>query len=337
MFSQLNLDNNLRIVRFGGDFKPLPEAFLDLEILVKENEDLYPGIDKWYEQKVLTGLKKQERRAYVIYKKEKPVGAAIIRLGDDTKICSVRLAKEEQGKGIGQLIFTIMAIEMRHHAKNVHFTTPESLWLNKNKFFTDLGFQFYDISNIQYRLWEQELVCGGSFDVFWRNVIRDLPKTIENISINGNDSRCDIVISVKPEFANRMFTGQKRVEIRRKFSHKWQKSKALIYASSPQRHFVGEALIGDVFLAEPVKIWENFRSEIDCGWDDYSAYCHGAEKVYAITFAEVKKFKHSISERQVEHLIQRELNPPQSYCRVKDDTVWPTALALSCLLRAHLW
>lgn len=336
MFNKLELNQELQIVRFGGDFKPLPDAFSDLEILVKENEDLYPGIDVWYERKVISGLKSSNRRAFVIYKNGKAVGAAVIKLGEDTKICSVRLTKEEQGRGIGHLLFSILAIEMRSHAKKVHFTAPESLWIGKNKFFDNLGFKFYGIANDQYRLWEDEFYCGTDFRSFWRNIVNTLPNTIANFTINGNSNRCDLVMSVKPEFAMKIFNGNKKMEVRRRFSSRWQEAKALIYASSPQRHFVGEVVIGNVFQAEPLKIWDTFKDDLGCSLEEYSRYCEGADKVYAITFTDAKKYKYSIPEIQIETLIQKELKAPQSYCEAKKGDVWPAAISMSCLLRAHL-
>ncbi len=336
MFTHLNLTQDLKIIRFGGDYQPLPEAFADLEVLIKENENLYPGIDKWYDRKIISGLKCKERRAYVIYNEDKPIGASIIRLGSDTKICSVRLTKDKQKKGLGYLIFILLANEIRHVAKKVHFTLPESLWLNKNVFFDNFGFKKFGLAHNQYRLFEQEFACGTDFAILWKNAIKNLPKTLENFTINGNSNNCDIVLSIKPEFANKIIRGQKNIEIRRKFSKKWIGAKALIYASSPLKHFVGEAVISEIHQSEPRKIWNTWKNEIGCSWGEYSSYCKGADKIYAILFSDVNRFKCSIPEIQVETLINKEINPPQSYCEVKKESVWPTAVALNCLLRTHL-
>jgi len=336
MFTHLKLDREVKIIRFGGDFHPWPESFDDLETLIKESEDLYPGIDLWYDRKVLPGLKNKDRRGFVIYRDDKPIGATIIKLAKDTKICSVRLIRDEQGKGIGHLLFSLIASEMRNLAKRVHFTTPESLWVNRKKFFNHFGFRTYGPAAQQYRLFEQELACGVSFNLFWANVIKALPKTLENFTINGNNNDCDIVLSTKPEFAQRIVQGTKKIEIRRRFSTKWAGSRALIYASSPLRQFVGEAVIGEIQSAEPWKIWEAWKSEIGCSWEEYSSYCNGADKVFAVFFSQVERFKVPIPKTQVEALIKDELNPPQSHCEIKKDTVWPAAVSLSYLLRVNL-
>lgn len=336
MFTQLKLNREVEIVRFGGDFHPWPESFADLETMIKDNEDLYPGIDIWYDKKVLPGLRNKDRRALTVYKDKRPVGAAVIRLGKDTKICSVRLTQNEQGKGIGYLIFSLIAGEMRNIAKAVHFTTPESLWIGKKNFFADLGFECYGPATRQYRLFEEELLCGVSFSSFWKHVMKGLPTTVEKFTINGNRSDCDIVLSTKPEFAESILQGKKKVEIRRKFSPKWVGSKAWIYASSPLKHFVGEAIIAEIHHAEPRKIWDVWKSEIGCTWEEYSSYCRGANKVFALLFSDVSRYSASIPKTQMESLLSRELNAPQSHCEVRKDNAWPTAVSLSCLLRAGL-
>jgi predicted transcriptional regulator len=337
MFINLGINKELKIVRFGGDYRQMSESLADLETLVNESEDLYPGIDIWFNKKVIPGLKNKDRRAYVLYDNEKPVGEAIIRLGKDTKICSLRLKNEIQGHGIGYLLFSILAIEMRHHATHVHFTAPESLWITKNNFFNKLGFERLGIASDQYRLFEEEFVCGTSFDNFWKNAINNLPRAIENFTINGNSNDCDLVLSIKPEHANNIINGKKRVEIRRSFSTRWQNSKALLYSSSPQKHFVGEAIIGEVQSAAPQMIWDTWNTEIGCSSEEYFSYCKGSEKVYAVVFSEVNRFMHSIPKIQLETLISCELNAPQSYLEVKKEGPWPIALSLSSLLRAHLY
>jgi predicted transcriptional regulator len=335
--SNLHINTDLKIIRFGGNHRPISESLNDLETLVKESENYYPGIDKWFDKKVVPGLKGSDRRAYVLYENEKPVGSAVLRLGKDTKICSVRLKEEIQGQGIGNLLFCLLAIEMRHSASIVHFTAPESLWIQKNNFFKNLGFEFHGIASQQYRLFEQEFSCGTSFGNYWQRVVNLLPKALENITINGKSNNYDLVISIKPEHANNIVDGKKRVEIRRSFSQKWQNSRVLIYSSSPQKHFVGEAVIGEIHSANPQKVWEIWKDEIGCTKEDYFSYCKGSEKVYAITFSDINKFRHSIPKTQIELLIKKDLNPPQSYCEVQKGNVWPLATSLSSLLMAHLY
>ena len=93
---------------------------------------------------------------------------------------------------------------MQNYAKKVHFTAPQSLWINKNRFFDNLGFKFYKTANEQYRLWDDEFYCGTDFKSFWNNVIKGLPKTIENITINGNSNHCEIVMRIKRDFARKI-------------------------------------------------------------------------------------------------------------------------------------
>ncbi|MGB2808390.1 MAG: hypothetical protein WBC22_11650, partial [Sedimentisphaerales bacterium] len=47
-----------------------------LRELVLENEPMYPNIEKWFDEKVMPGLKASERIGYVGYLDEKPAVSA---------------------------------------------------------------------------------------------------------------------------------------------------------------------------------------------------------------------------------------------------------------------
>jgi len=336
MFSELNVNRNLKIIKFGGDFVPPPDSFSHLEAMVDECEDLYPGIDIWFKKKVIPGLEEKNRSALLVYHDSRPIGAAVIRKGEDAKLCSLRVLPEEQKKGLGHLLIALVANEIRSIASHVHFTAPSKLWFELEQFFKCYGFVNNGLAHDQYRLFDQELTCSADFKSIWKGVIDKLPSVIENFTLNDNKTHCDLVFSIRPNFAKQIIDGRKRVEIRRRFSSKWKGASALLYASSPLRQFVGEAVIGDIITGSPEKIWSDWKEELGCTFDEFGSYCNGAPQVSAIVFKEIKPFKDPIPQAQIEHLVQKDLKAPQSFCEVKKQTLWPTALSLSCLMRANL-
>ncbi|MCK4427593.1 MAG: GNAT family N-acetyltransferase [candidate division Zixibacteria bacterium] len=336
MFNELNINRNLKVVKFGGDYVPRPESLSHLEQMVEECEDLYPGIDIWFKKKVVPGLEEKNRVALLVYHDSRPIGSVVVRKGDDAKLCSLRVLPEEQKKGLGHLLIALVANEIRSMATHVHFTAPSKLWFELEQFFKDYGFVNNGLAGVQYRLFDQELACSADFKSVWKGVVDKLPSIIENFTLNGNKAHCDLVFSIRPAFADRIINGRKRVEVRRRFSNKWKGATALLYASSPLRQFVGEAIIGDIITSTPDKIWSDWKDELGCTFDEFGSYCNGASQVSAIIFEEVKVFKDPIPQAQMEHLVQKDLKAPQSFCEVKKQTVWPTALSLSCLLRANL-
>ncbi|MCK4225007.1 MAG: GNAT family N-acetyltransferase [candidate division Zixibacteria bacterium] len=335
-FCELTVNRDLKVVKFGGDYFPPPESLGDLKTMVEECEDLYPGIDVWFKKKVVPGLEQKNRVAFLVYHDSRPIGSAVVRKGEDAKLCSLRVLPEEQKKGIGHLLMALVANEIRNMATHFHFTAPSKLWFELEQFFKSYGFVNNGLAGLQYRLFDEELACSANFDSIWQGVLKKLPLIIENFTLNGNKAHCDLVFSIRPTYAERIINGSKRVEVRRRFSNKWKGATALLYASSPLRHFVGEAIIGEVIASSPDKIWSDWKEELGCTFDEFTSYCHGASEVSAIIFKEVTPFKYPIPQIQMEHLVQRELKAPQSFLQVKKQSLWPTALSLSCLLRANL-
>lgn len=336
MFTQFRINKELKIVRFDGDPLISEDYNKNLENIIVECEDLYPGIDIWFKKKVKPGLKNKDRVAFLVYHDERAIGAAVLRKGEDAKLCSMRILPDAQDKGIGSLLISLIAKEVRDKSKRIHFTAPSQVWTKWEQFFRSYGFQNNGPAAIQYRLFDEELACSADFKNLWKTVIHKLPAIIENFTLNGNTAHCDIVLSIRPEHAEKIISGKKKIEIRRKFSNKWKGASALLYASSPRREFVGEAEIGEIITGTPEKIWSDWQSEIGCSYDEFASYCKGAERVTALIFADVKPFKLPILQSQIQHLIQQDLKLPQSHCEVKKDTIWPTALSLSCLLQSSL-
>lgn len=335
-FSRLAVNQNLSVVRFGGDYVPSRQCLGDLKTMVEECEELYPGIDLWFKKKVVPGLEKKDRIAFLVYDDSRPIGSAVIRKGSDAKLCSLRVLPEEQKKGLGHLLLALVANEIRNIATHFHFTTPSKLWFELEQFFKTYGFVNHGPAAIQYRLFDEELSCSADVAAVWKGVIEKLPSIIDNFTINGNSAHCDLVFSIKPTFVERIVKGRKRVEIRRRFSNKWKGSNVLLYASAPLRHFVGEATIGEVITKTPETIWSDWKEELGCSFDEFSSYCGRAPQVSAIIFTEVRPFKDPIPQIQIEHLVQEELKAPQSFLQVKKGSAWPAALSLSCLMRASL-
>ena len=180
MFTELNVNRNLRVIKFGGDFIPPKDSLRHLEQMVEECEDLYPGIDIWFKKKVMPDLREKNRVAFLVYNDFRPIGAAVLRKGDDTKLCSLRVLPEEQKKGLGHLLIALIANEVRNTASHVHFTAPSKLWFELEQFFKGYGFVNNGLAGVQYRLFDEELSCSADYKNIWSSVVNKLPSIIEN-------------------------------------------------------------------------------------------------------------------------------------------------------------
>jgi predicted transcriptional regulator len=302
--------------------------------VVVESEDLYPGIEVWYDKKARPGLAKGERIGYLVKKDGVPVGAAIARQGEDAKICTVRVRDESIHEGIGKILFLMLAMNLRRETKQVHFTAPEDLWNRYKEFFQGMGFIFQGNASAQYRLFDQEIVATADYKQFRNSIFNYLPQyAAKTAKIAGQ--KVEVILSVKPEYAMKIANHTKTVELRKKFSRKWIGSWALIYSSMPIQAFVAAVQIKDIIRDNPVVIWQQWRDAIGCNEQEFYSYTKDVQEISGIVFGEVKAID-PIPKSQLEFLLQQNLIPPQSYCNIENSPLWGSAIGLSHLLQRNL-
>ena len=122
----------------------------------------------------------------------------------------------------------------------------------------------------------------------------------------------EILLSIRPQYAELIVEGIKTVELRRSFSKSSENKKCYIYSSSPTKAVIGECYISNVEELPLNELWKKHSNESMIGWDDFSTYFSGKEKGFAITITREKKYEKPI-------LIQDEFKmsrPPQSFCYI---------------------
>lgn len=306
-----------------------------LRRLIAENQPMYPNIDRWFEGKVLPGLKSSERLAWVAYEGGDAIASAVLKLGRRSKFCHLRIHQDFQDLDLGKMFFSQMTFEARHLAKEIHFTLPESLWCKKAAFFQSFGFSRAEKSSRQYRRSDSELICSAPLSVVWSAALANLPGLRKKFSVSGYSMKNEILVSIKPEYAHQILSGKKLVEIRRRFSDQWAGSRAVLYASSPEKALVGEATIGSVTTGSPKEIWGRFHSSIGCSSAQFEEYVGSAEKVSAIELEAATPYREPIGLAQLSHLVQEDLRPPQSFCDLRLDdgeSAWAKAVSVASLL-----
>jgi predicted transcriptional regulator/N-acetylglutamate synthase-like GNAT family acetyltransferase len=316
------------------DVSERSDVFLTFRDLIIVNEPSYPGIRKWLDEKVAPGVRSEERSAFIAFADDKPVATAVVKRGGESKFCHLRISDEAQDRNLGELLFALMAAEVRHGAMEVHFTLPESLWIEKEPFFTSFGFSTARRAVRQYRLFEDELRCSADFDTVWRAVLTKLPKLAHRFAVRGHAMTAQLLLSIAPRFAQQIFDGRKRVEVRRRFSKKWAGTRGVVYSSSPEKRLLGEVAISNVVEGTPQSIWNKFSSEIGCTQAEFDAYVSGSREVFALIFSQVVAYAEPIPLSQLEFLLQDDLTPPQSYCTTAN-TSWSAALAIAALLHGR--
>ncbi|MGZ3900178.1 MAG: GNAT family N-acetyltransferase, partial [Bacteroidia bacterium] len=325
---------NLQIVKITKlDVISNSDALKLFKIAILKHEAMYPEISLWLKDKVLPGMVNDQRIAYLGLCNNEPAITAVVKIGASSKICHLHIEKEFQDKNIGELFFAMMIINARHSARSIHFTLPESLWESEKQFFSSFGFKKAQKSTTQYRKSEEELSCDSSFEKVWSSTLVKLPKIMETHSLDKDSIVNGLMMSIQPKYINRIMQGDKVIELRKKFDHKWTQRRITLYSTSPTKAILGYAVIQGVLSNTPEKIWEQYGSELGCSQLEYKQYTGGSDKIYAIKLANVTPYSNPIYLSQLSQFLDAKLNPPQSHLSLKENRNWVNAIAISDLLQ----
>lgn len=326
---------NFRVARIAAtDAKWDTDHLRTFSELILSCESMYPGIQEWLHNKVLPGLREGSRVAFIGYEDERPIITAVVKRGQRAKFCHLRIAEAFRDIHLGEIFFSLMAVETRRSAAEIHFTLPESLWLEKNGFFSSFGFEEATSASTQYRLFDRELSCSAPFQKVWKGALEKIPVLMNRFAINSYSMRPRLLLSLRPDWADKILEGEKTVEVRRKFARKWKGERVALYSSRPVGALVGEATIQDVKAAAPEAIWESFGTRIGCSNKEFFAYANSCNELYALELESVMPYAERIPLAQAESLIEEELTPPQSYCELEKGRPWAQAVSVAALLHA---
>ncbi len=334
---KLDFRRKVTVARFGAsDIDPDLEQLKEFKNIIEECDDNYPGIDLWFEKKVKPGLREKERGGVLIYHEGSAVGASVVRKGEDGKLCSLRIKPKYQKKGIGKLLMALSVLEFKK-SEIIHFSVPASIWGSEKAFLERYGFTFAGKFKIQYRRGDDELFCTGSYGNALQRVLLDIPLLFAEFSINKNTEAAELILSIKPNFVTKIITGEKKIELRRRFSNKWEGAIAILYATHPYHEFVGEVKIEKVITGKPIDIWYEFGTELGCDRNTFFSYCDGLEAINALMLSDVKRFEMPLHISSVNRIIRtaykdfKEITPPQSHSRVGNELLHPLAILHSSL------
>src|SRR5208337_3884986 len=327
------LKGDFRIVRLRGtDAVRKSDDLKAFSELVLENAPMYPSIQAWLRSKVLPGLESNQRVAYVGYEGEHPIVSAIVKRGRNAKFCHLRIHEDFQDADLGQIFFTQMSFEIRRIAKEVHFTLPESLWSSKKEFFTSFGFETAAKASRQYRSGNVEMICSAPFEKVWSSVITKLPNLMKKFSVAGYSINNALLLSVKPNYAEKIMRNEKTIEVRRQFSEKWLGQRVSLYASRPLGALVGEATVEGVVTGNPNEIWSKFGSDIQCSKEEFDSYVGCSEKIFAIELGSPFPYAEPVPLNQVTQILGYDLKPPQSYFALENNQGWACAVSIAAFL-----
>ncbi|NOQ75296.1 MAG: hypothetical protein GQ574_25015 [Crocinitomix sp.] len=99
-----------------------------------------------------------------------------------------------------------------------------------------------------------------------------------------------VLLSIKPEFANKIFDGSKKFEFRRLVFKNKDVKKIVVYASAPISKVIGEFDVDEVLYRDIDDLWNDTKEHSGITKDYYESYFVGKEKGYAIKVKNSKRY-----------------------------------------------
>lgn len=116
------------------------------------------------------------------------------------------------------------------------------------------------------------------------------------------------LLSIKPEFAEAIFSGKKKFEYRKNIFKKNVK-KIRVYATKPVGKIIGEFLIDEILEDTPNNLWKSTYRNSGVKKEFYMQYFQGKKIGYAIKIKEYTRY----DEPQCPYKINPKFVAPQSF------------------------
>ena len=117
------------------------------------------------------------------------------------------------------------------------------------------------------------------------------------------------LLSLRPEFAERIFDGTKKYEYRKRVFVREDVDKVVVYATDPLKRVVGEFEFGEIIVDTPTSIWEKTAPYSGINRNRFFKYFLGKQKAYAITIRCAVRYDKPLNPRSM----LPDFIPPRSF------------------------
>jgi len=100
-----------------------------------------------------------------------------------------------------------------------------------------------------------------------------------------------VLLSIKPEFAIKIFDGSKKFEFRKAVFKNSNVKTVIVYASSPVQQVIGEFTIDEIIEERPDVLWEKTKMHSGITKDFFDTYFLNRDKAFAIKVKDVTQYQ----------------------------------------------
>jgi len=105
---------------------------------------------------------------------------------------------------------------------------------------------------------------------------------------------CKVLLSIKPEYVQRILNGEKKYEFRKRLADK-QVDAIVIYATSPIKKIVGEVKVRGSLEKAPSTLWEYTKKSAGITRRKYREYFAVCKKAFAYELGDIVKYEEEFS------------------------------------------
>ena len=121
-----------------------------------------------------------------------------------------------------------------------------------------------------------------------------------------------IVISIKPEFAQKIFDGSKTIELRKSSPKVNSGDLLIVYSTYPEMAILGVCRIKEVIIYSPEQMWELHSQALGIDQRRFFEYYSGARSAVGIVLENTRRFKVKITLDNLKQQLPN-FSPPQTF------------------------
>ncbi len=119
-----------------------------------------------------------------------------------------------------------------------------------------------------------------------------------------------IILSIKPQFVDKILKWEKKFELRKSIPNK-NFDNVIIYASAPISKIVGEFTVKQIIKSDLKSLWNRTKDYSCINKDFFDKYFEWKEIWYAIEIKEIKQYKQPLP------ITKYMKHPPQNFAYIK--------------------
>jgi predicted transcriptional regulator len=130
-------------------------------------------------------------------------------------------------------------------------------------------------------------------------------------------SKGDIVISVQSRFVERISSGRKAAELRRRAPRIQPGCRVWIYTKAPEAMISICVTVDRIITGRPEEIWQSHRSHLGVSLDEFQSYFGETETACAIFFNRVEDLSPGVALSEMRSK-SKGFHPPQFFKRLRE-------------------